>query len=59
MFVTASKKKYWSGETCPKSATYGQYSDRNGTYAGRDYDRYVYAGTTFPPTLNNHHFEEK
>lgn len=57
--ATAAKKKYWSGETCPNSATYGQYSDPTNTYAGSQYDRYVERGKNFPPSLNNHHFEEK
>jgi hypothetical protein len=57
--ASAVKKKYWSGQTSPKSATYGQYRDTDNSYAGKDHDRYVYAGSTFPPSLNNHHFEEK
>lgn len=51
--------KYWSGDTCPKSATYGQYHDPDNKYAGTSYDRYVEKDKTFPPSLNNHHFEEK
>lgn len=58
--ATASKKKFWSGQVCPKSGTYGQYRDTyDNTYAGKEHDRYVYSGSTFPPSLNNHHFEEK
>ena len=30
----SNAKKYWSGQTCPQSATYGQYHDTNGAYAG-------------------------
>ncbi len=51
--------KYWSGQKCPKSGTYGQYHDTNGNYAGADHDKRVQAGDTFPPTLNNYHFELK
>lgn len=60
MYAAATaKKKYWSGQTCPKTATYGQYRDTDNRYAGADYDRHVRVGDTFPPSLNNHHFEEK
>ena len=59
MYAATQKKKYWSGDTCPKTATYGQYSDRTGEYAGNAHDRYVQKDKTFPPSLNNHHFEEK
>ena len=59
MTLASTKKKYYSGEICPKTATYGQYSDRTGDYAGKDYDRYVDKGERFPPSLNNHHFREK
>ena len=61
MFQTAAaaKKKYWSGQNCPKTAYYGQYSDPTNTYAGSQHDRYVHQGSNFPPSLNNHHFEEK
>jgi hypothetical protein len=55
----ADKKKYWSGQTCPETATYGQYHDTNDAYAGVEYDRYVKAGETFPPSRNNHHFSKK
>lgn len=58
MFAQA-KTKAWSGQICPKTATYGQYRDTNNAYAGKDYDRYVQKGERFPPSLNNHHFEEK
>ncbi len=51
--------RYYSGEKCPKSGTYGQWSDASGQYAGTSYDRYVYAGDPFPPSLNNHHFRLK
>ena len=51
--------KHWSGQECPKTANYGQYSDATGTYAGSNYDRHVQKGERFPPSLNNHHFEEK
>lgn len=54
-----STQKYWSGQTCPKTATYGQYQDTNGAYAGSSHDRHVTKGSTFPPSLNNHHFKEK
>ena len=50
---------YWSGQTCPKTATYGQYHDTNGQYAGSQHDKYVKQGETFPPSLNNYHFREK
>ena len=53
------KQKFWSGQICPKTATYGQYSDPADEYAGPDYDRSVKQGSPFPPSLNNHHFEEK
>jgi hypothetical protein len=55
----ASDGKYWSGQTCPETATYGQYHDTNGSYAGSTYDRYVEKGKTFPPSENNYHFEKK
>lgn len=32
---------------------------RNNTYAGSSHDRRVEKGERFPPSLNNHHFEEK
>ncbi len=51
--------KYYSGQICPKTALYGQYSDRTGDYAGSSYDRRVDKGERFPPSLNNHHFREK
>lgn len=51
--------KYWSGQECPKTATYGQYNDATGTYAGSSSDRRVEKGERFPPSQNNHHFEEK
>jgi len=51
--------KFWSGQICPKTATYGQYSDRTNDYAGVDYDCDVEKGKKFPPSLNNHHFREK
>ena len=59
MTAFATKDRYWSGQVCPKTALYGQYSDRTGAYAGTVYDRYVQRGERFPPSLNNHHFEEK
>lgn len=52
-------QKYWSGQECPQSATYGQYSDPDGKYAGTANDRYVEKGKKFPPSLNNHHFKKK
>lgn len=52
-------KKYYSGEICSKTANYGQYSDRTGSYAGAGYDRRVSKGERFPPSLNNHHYREK
>lgn len=57
--ATSSKPKYYSGEVCPKTANYGQFSDRTGQYAGSAYDRWVEKGERFPPSLNNHHFREK
>lgn len=54
-----SKPKYWSGQECPKTGTYGQYSDVTGAYAGAAYDRKVDKGDRFPPSQNNHHFQEK
>lgn len=59
MTTTTARKRYYAGEVCPKSATYGQYSDRTGDYAGSSYDRYVRSGDRFPPSLNNHHYREK
>ncbi|MBG4276860.1 hypothetical protein GHU41_29500, partial [Pseudomonas aeruginosa] len=56
-FVSGSK--HWSGETCPKTGTYGQHDDKDDSYAGAKHDRQVDKGETFPPSLNNHHFEEK
>ena len=57
--TTTTTKKYYSGEICPKTAIYGQYSDRTGVYAGSTYDRRVAKGERFPPSLNNHHYREK
>ena len=57
--MARARERYYSGEICPKTATYGQYSDRTGQYAGASYDRYVEKGERFPPSLNNHHFREK
>lgn len=54
-----SDNKHYSGETCGKTGTYGQWSDSSGTYAGTAYDRHVHAGDRFPPSLNNHHFRLK
>lgn len=55
----SGKSKHWSGQECPKTAIYGQYHDTNNAYAGSSYDRQVTKGERFPPSLNNHHFEEK
>lgn len=55
----SGKSKHWSGQECPKTATYGQHSDVNNAYAGTQFDRHVQKGERFPPSLNNHHFEEK
>lgn len=52
-------QKYYSGEECPKTATYGQWSDRTSEYAGVEFDRYVEKDKRFPPSQNNHHFREK
>ncbi len=54
-----AKKQYWSGQICPKTALYGQYNDATGAYAGTSHDRHVQQGSPFPPSLNNHHFQEK
>lgn len=51
--------KYWSGQECPKTGTYGQYNDATNLYAGSQSDRHVSKGERFPPSLNNHHFKEK
>jgi hypothetical protein len=51
--------KYWSGQTCPQTGTYGQYHDTNNAYAGEKHDKHVVKDTTFPPSLNNYHFEKK
>jgi len=57
--MSAAQKRYYSGEICPQTATYAQYSDRTGDYAGPSYDRSVDKGERFPPSLNNHHFRKK
>ena len=57
--TTLTAKKFYSGETCPKTSIYAQYSDRTGVYAGAGYDRRVDKGERFPPSLNNHHYREK
>ncbi len=54
-----TKTKYYSGEICPETGTYGQYSDRTDEYAGTQNDRKVDKGERFPPSLNNHHFRKK
>lgn len=60
MYSTSSvPKKFWSGQICPETGTYGQYHDTNGAYAGASHDRYVTRGDRFPPSLNNYHFEKK
>ncbi|MEZ5919343.1 MAG: hypothetical protein R3D66_05400 [Alphaproteobacteria bacterium] len=59
MYAATTKSKYWSGQICPKTAAYGQYRDTDNSYAGKAYDRYIQKGERFPPSLNNHHFEEK
>lgn len=51
--------KYYSGEFCPTTGVYGQYSDRTNQYAGSTYDRSLKKGDRFPPSLNNHHFRKK
>ena len=51
--------KYWSGQMCPKTANYGQYHDTDNQYAGSTFDRHVVKDEKFPPSKNNHHFEEK
>ena len=39
--TTTAQKRYYSGEICPQTGTYAQYSDRTGDYAGTAYDRKV------------------
>ncbi|RXF75599.1 YjzC family protein [Hansschlegelia zhihuaiae] len=51
--------KYWAGQVCPSTGTYGQYHDIDNSYAGTAHDRRVEAGERFPPSLNNHHYEKK
>jgi len=51
--------KHWAGQTCPSTGTYGQYHDTNNAYAGVSHDKYVKEGSTFPPSLNNYHYEKK
>jgi hypothetical protein len=51
--------KYWSGQQAPSTTLYGQYHDADNSYAGASYDRNLSAGHVFPPSQNNHHFEEK
>ena len=57
--TTSAQKRYYSGEICPQTGTYAQYSDRTGDYAGTAYDRKVDKGERFPPSENNHHFRKK
>lgn len=59
MYRASQKTKHWSGQLCQKTATYGQYRDTDNSYAGSQFDRFVQAGSPFPPSQNNHHFEEK
>jgi hypothetical protein len=59
MYGVTKMGKYYSGENCPKTGTYGQYSDRTNDYAGSDHDRKVTKDKKFPPSVNNHHFKEK
>lgn len=59
MTATAARKRYYAGEICPKTAVYGQFSDRTGAYAGSTSDRRVDRGERFPPSINNHHYREK
>lgn len=51
--------KHWSGQKCPKTGNYGQYHDTDNSYAGSEYDRYVKKDDPFPPSKNNHHYQEK
>lgn len=57
--VSQNSGKYWAGQTCPATGTYGQHNDATGVYAGSTHDKYVERGKTFPPSLNNHHYEKK
>jgi hypothetical protein len=54
-----AKPKYWAGQICPKTATYGQHHDTNNAYAGSQHDKHVKKDDPFPPSLNNYHYEEK
>ena len=58
-YSTKARQRFYSGQICPKTATYGQYSDRTNEYAGASYDRKVDCGERFPPSLNNHYFAQK
>ena len=51
--------KHWSGQVCPKSGIYGQYSDVDGKYAGTLFDKRVKEGDRFPPSKNNYHYKLK
>lgn len=42
--------KHWSGQTCPKTANYGQYNDATNKYAGIDRSKCVYKVRANLPT---------
>jgi len=51
-------EKFWPGQEVPKAATYGQYHDRTGAYAGAEHDRALRKGDPFPRALKAHHYRE-
>ncbi len=62
MEATATRRpteKFWPGQEVPKTETYGQYHDRTGKYAGREYDGQLRKGDPFPRALKDHHYREK
>jgi hypothetical protein len=48
--------KFWAGQECPRTATYGQYHDRTGAYAGETHDRDIRKRDPFPRALKDHHY---
>jgi len=52
-------ERFWPGQEVPKTATYGQYHDRTGKYAGKEHDRRLNNGDPFPRALKDHHYREK
>lgn len=49
--------RFRAGQKAPFSATWGQFSDGDGQYAGPCFDRYVRKGLLFPDSREGYHFK--